>query len=204
LITPASSSPPARLATGVLLWPFAFQSADGDGGDDDTGGGGGEFDDSANEPLRELVLSKATPFKATAEVEIARVGATTASLQWELPFAEGASLPVTRSVLKVYDVTQSDDTDEPCKQLKCVTSPASITACAQTLAAATVWVRACVRACLRVSADDDGANAPLRSRLLPPPPRSMCCSSRCFLPTRRLPACPPARAPARGRGRGGG
>lgn len=109
-------------STNLTIGDLCAPPEEGEEADD-----GDVIDDSKNEPLRDLLLEKCSDFKATANVDVVRVGATTVSLQWAIPFSEGTALPVTRSVLKVYDLTDGADPDEPCKQHKMTTTTANAT-----------------------------------------------------------------------------
>ena len=79
-----------------------------------------------NEEIRELLVDKSEDFTKSVDVEIVRVGATTVALRWPIPETYGATLPVTKSIVSVYDDTEGES-DEPCKQHTKVTTVANAT-----------------------------------------------------------------------------
>jgi len=86
-----------------------------------------EDSEAKKEEIRALLLEKCVAFSGTATVEIARVGATTVAVQWAIPAAASNALPVTKSILKVFDYTDGDEPEEPCKQHKLTTTTANAT-----------------------------------------------------------------------------
>lgn len=107
----------SNLTIGSLCAPFLEEE---DGIND-------EECEAKNEGIRNLLLEKCNEFHDTVTAEIARVGATTVGLRWRLPKAQGVSLPITKTVINVYDLsdTGSGESDRPCKSHSIVTTSAN-------------------------------------------------------------------------------